>query len=49
MLQSIVEWREKVHYDKFLTERLSMDTEFHKLWPEAIFGEDKVEILFFPR
>jgi len=40
-LKMIMEWREKVHYDKFLKERLSMDTEFHHMWPERVYGEDK--------
>lgn len=38
----IATWRDKVHYDKFLKERLPMDAEFHKMWPETIHGVDKV-------
>lgn len=40
-LQMIVQWREKVHFDRFLKERLSNDTDFHRMWPERMYGEDK--------
>lgn len=40
-LKAIMEWREKVHYDRFLKERLARDVDFHKMWPESVYGEDK--------
>ena len=37
----IAEWREKVGAHEFFQRRLPRDDEFHKYWPENVYGEDK--------
>lgn len=41
----VADWREQVQHEKFLTERLEGDEEFHKMWPERVYGPDKLEHL----
>ena len=39
--KAIAEWRKKVDFDSFLLKRFDRDEEFHKYWPEKIYGHDK--------
>lgn len=40
-MQMIVKWRDEVHHERFLQERLPQDEEFHTVWPERVHGADK--------
>lgn len=40
-MKLISDWRDKAGFDKFLTAELPMLSEFHKAWPESIYGVDK--------
>lgn len=39
--QAICNWRDEVGYYNFLKARLDNDEQFHHLWPETLYGEDK--------
>ena len=40
-MQIIADWRDKVQAHNFLKQRLGRDEEFHKCWPESLYGCDK--------
>ena len=40
-IKPVVEWREKVQAHRLLDRRIDRDEEFHRIWPEKMYGLDK--------